>query len=280
MRIIAFAAALALSLTHTLSVESNIPMNICVPEDADDDFGRLLPPAPAPALDGRSTRERERARDNIATRQRLAQVTLEAAEREMAEVNAVMEKFSRPTDITMHPYKDSDGVMRTVHTRHDGIPRISSSGRPLREDLAIRQRQARDAMEAATREITAIADAAAAAEAAVAAAEAAAAVERQKMAQLLVRLLVERLLYIPELDEFDLPHSIDVTEMPSKIVEALVTYGPYKVRGDPTPYAYKTAKSPMSGGLPVAPSFDKIYLAFHLDPWKPLIEAATARRRL
>ncbi len=256
-------------------------MNVCVPEDAgaDEELRGPLPPLPhaihpftsTHTLMGHSSRP-----DDLATRQRMARAKLETAEREMAEVNAVMEKFSRPTDITMHPYKDSDGVMRTVHTRHDGIPRISSSGQPLREDLAIRQRRAQVAIEAASQEIIAIADAAAAAEAAVAAA----AVEREKMAQLLVRLLAERLLYIPELDEFDLPHSIDVTEMPSKIVEALVTYGPYKVRGDPNPYAYRTAKSPMSGGLHVAPSFDKIYLAFHLDPWKPLIEAATARRRL
>lgn len=91
------------------------------------------------------------------------------------------------------------------------------------------------------------------------------------MAQLLVRLLAERLVRIPELGIFDLPYSIDVKGMPSKAVEALTKYGPYCA---PSITLHHTQNNRVT-----AIAVDTVYLASDISSWKPLIEAAIARRR-
>ena len=197
MRLVVFIVALfsVLAKLSTLSVESNHPMNINVPEDASVES--MLP---VPLMSGAH--------------------------------------FTRP-----------------------------------REDLAARQRRAREASEAAAREVAA-AEAAAAREAAEAAAAAA---EKEQMTHLLIRLLAERLLYIPELEMFDLPHSIDIKELPSRAVEALVRYGPYKLADNSNPYIYRDPA--VHGGVPPTRTFDAIYLTSNLEPWRRIIAEATARRR-
>ena len=97
------------------------------------------------------------------------------------------------------------------------------------------------------------------------------------MERLVVRLLAERLIYVPELGEFDLPHSIDIKEMPSKAVEALVRYGPYKLADNSNPYIYRDPA--VHGGVPPTRTFDAIYLTSNLEPWRRIIAEATARRR-
>ena len=103
------------------------------------------------------------------------------------------------------------------------------------------------------------------------AAAAAATEERERMERLVVRLLAERLIYIPELGEFDLPHSIDVKEMPSKAVEALVRYGPYCGGGHSMHHKVATRT--------LATAMDTLYLVSNLEPWSRIIAEATARRR-
>ena len=97
------------------------------------------------------------------------------------------------------------------------------------------------------------------------------------MERLVVRLLAERLIYVPELGEFDLPHSIDIKEMPSKAVEALVRYGPYKLADNSNPYIYRDPA--VHGGVPPTRTFDAIYLTSTLEPWSRIIAEATAHRR-
>ena len=109
------------------------------------------------------------------------------------------------------------------------------------------------------------------------AAAAAATEERERMERLVVRLLAERLIYVPELGEFDLPHSIDIKELPSRAVEALVRYGPYKLADNSNPYIYRDPA--VHGGVPPTRTFDAIYLTSNLEPWRRIIAEATARRR-
>ncbi len=96
------------------------------------------------------------------------------------------------------------------------------------------------------------------------------AAEKARMESLLVRILSELLVYIPELGEFDLPHTIDITGMPNKIVEALTTYGPY---------CKPNGASIQNGPINRAQAIDKVYLSVKLDPWLPLLDAAKGRRR-
>ena len=105
---------------------------------------------------------------------------------------------------------------------------------------------------------------------AVAAASATATAEKARMESLLIRILSELLIYIPELGEFDLPYALDTTGMPSRVVEALTTYGPY----------INSSALPSSSGHPVGYTpAERLYLAPKLDLWRPLLDAAKGRRR-
>ncbi len=101
--------------------------------------------------------------------------------------------------------------------------------------------------------------------------------ERERMESLLVRILSELLVYIPELGEFDLPYALDTTGMPSKVVEALIKYGPY---GAVTDTYINFPALPSRPGHPVGYTPAKrLYLAPKLDLWRPLLDAAKGRRR-